>query len=171
MERNLFGMMVSDNLTIPALDKHFTEGYEDYETIFTAKGTFTVETHKGNIKCRSAVIVSDMESLTGEDRPDAKYVVSIAIFPDIKSMGKKRLATERDNCGLGDGETLDYNDLYGYGHYAYTWQESCKEADLERVKQVAGYVAKMREHFIGFDLDKPVNHAGTRGWDCVYTWF
>ena len=145
------------------------------ETLYVAKNPFTVEADGKPVSLRMAVVVMNMQEMSGETDDDGNtHCVCIAVLPDLDSMADEKKASYHDSCHLGDDEVLDYYDLYTCGAEVTPKRrtEACSAEDADDLAKFAAAVAKMLENkFVESDLDNPVNLAGKTGWDCVREWF
>lgn len=169
-----FGILIDENEQLAP----FTEKFDGSifcggcsEDIYPCKTTTEVETKSGKIALRLAIVVSNVEEMSGELTSDGKtHVVALEWLPDIDSMSKERVEWERDIAHLSGDEELDYYDLYTNGHSVNAVSESCNEDELERAKNEAARASDTFTLCVGSTLDKPWNRAGNTGWQSVERW-
>lgn len=169
-----FGILIDENEQLAP----FTEKFDDSifcggcsEDIYPCKTTTEVETKSGKIALRLAIVVSNVEEMSGDLTDDGKtHVVALEWLPDLDSMSDKRRQWERELAHLGDGETLDYYDLYTNGHSVNAVSESCNEDELDRAKDEAAKASDAFTLCVGSTLDKPWNCAGNTGWQSAERW-
>lgn len=111
------------------------------------------------------------EDAVGAREAPAKYNVTLSVVSPTEA-GRDNLKSAAECCGISledppvitDEIKVELLHAYGAG-VVPVWQEN--NNNYRRLLQTAKKVAREKEFFFGFAMDRPVNRIGTTGWDAL----
>lgn len=172
-----FGMISSPSQGMDVLD-HFELTYEtECEAIFIGKKEFTHDEEGLVFKYRYAILITDMEMMSGEDIDGREVAIELLMVISPESLHESAYKMIFDGIDYEMAEMEKYNEIVHYGcgiRFGVEYVDLQDDEELTMMGNIKKTVADIVETYEGLDglrgfvLDRAWNIGGTTGWDSVF---